>query len=101
MCGPSQLPQQQCRRTFEARNAFDRAVDRLDVSFHRALEDSVAVVLVKARALDSEVRAVELQSKTAVGDGAILLAQLSGEREQVVLLRVVVRVEHRRGDDAG
>ena len=49
----------------------------------------------------AKIGRVDLQQQAGTVDGEILVAHLARESGQVRLLGIVIRIEHRRGDDAG
>ena len=83
-----------------ARDGGQRLVQRRDVHFGDLQEFGGGLVLEENRALHREVGRVDLQHELA-RDQLVLLAHLARQREDIGLVAVVVRVQHRRGDDAG
>ena len=63
-------------------------------------ELGVRGVLVEQDPLHREIGRVDLQDKSRVDDPAILDLHLARDRIEIVLMRGVVRVQHRRRDDA-
>ena len=82
-------------------DALERAVDGVDHQLHPAEELRQRPVGEQRVALEGEVGRVDLQQQAAVDDRLVLGAQGGGDGPHVLLLRGVVPVLHRGGDDAG
>ena len=100
MCGPSQLPQQQCSRMrsrgMPAIASFSAA------TCISAISRNSATLLSWNSIVRSIARSgASICSTKSRGDQLVFLAHLAGEREDIGLVAVVVRVQHRGGDDAG
>ena len=65
----------------------------------RAWNSAEREILEEARPLHGEVGRVDLEQEPPIRDVAVLLADLAGHREQVLLVARVVLVHHRGGHD--
>ena len=83
-----------------ARKAVQGTVQRRHVLLDQLGELGVRGVLVEQDTLHREIGRVDLQDETRVDDPAILDLHLARDRIEIVLMRRVVRVQHRRRDDA-
>ena len=80
------------------RNAFERGVGRLDIDFGAALH--LRAVEIGLEENIRQERIVDLHQNAGVGDGAVFLAELGGERVEILLVGFVIFVDadaRRRG----
>ena len=99
MCGPSQLPQADVQPHAVARNAGERLVEGRDVLLDDLDEFAVGFVLEEEHPLHRQVGRVDLQDQAGVDDGLVFVAHLAGDRVEISLVSLVIRVEHRGCDD--
>ena len=84
-----------------ARNAFDAGIDRGDMLLDALDETGIVEIAVHHGAVHGEVGRVDLQDQPDLVDRLIFVLHLARDGVEIIVVRLVVGVEHRRRNDAG
>ena len=84
-----------------AGDAVDGLIDRRHVHLRGLDELRVGKIAIKHGPVHGQIGRIDLQQQARAVDGEIFVAHLARQGGQIGLLRIIERVEHRGGDDAG